>query len=84
MGRGEKGSEPPENRKNIGSLSNTGTDSLKNRKATCNKPTLHLNVGPSSAHQQNAIFIQVFSWRFAGGPIMAHLSRYSNPFPRIN
>ena len=42
---------PPENQKNIGFLSNTGRDLMKNHKAT--KP--ELNVGPSSARQWNAI-----------------------------
>ena len=42
---------PPENHKNIEFLSNTCPDPLKNHKAT--KPTF--NVGPSLAHQQNAI-----------------------------
>ena len=45
--RGDTG----ENRKNIGSFSNTGPDPLKNHKAT--KPAF--NVGPSSAHKRNAI-----------------------------
>ena len=40
-----------ENYKNIGFLSNTGRDPLKNHKAT--KPAFH--VGPSSARQRNAI-----------------------------
>ena len=39
------------NHKNIGFSSNAGPDPLKNRKAT--KP--ELNVGPSLAHQENAI-----------------------------
>ena len=42
--------------KNIGFLSNTGLDPLKNHKTT--KPAF--NVGPA------------FKWRFAGGPMMAH------------
>ena len=42
---------PPENHKNIGFLCNTGPDPLKFHKAT--KPAF--NVGPSSAHQRNAI-----------------------------
>ena len=48
-----------ENHKNIGFLSNTGPDPLKNHKAT--KPAF--NVGLSSP----------FNWRFAGGPMMARL-----------
>ena len=44
--------DPLENYKNIGFLNNTGPDPLKNHKAT--KPAL--NVGPSAAHQRNAVF----------------------------
>ena len=43
------GSDPPENHKTIGFLSNTSPDSLHNHKAT--KPSF--NVGPSSASQRN-------------------------------
>ena len=51
-GGGTGGSDPPlKNHKNLGFLSNTGLDPLKNHKAT--KP--EFNVGPSSARQQNAI-----------------------------
>ena len=42
---------PLENHKNIGFLSNTGPDSLKNHKAT----TPAFNVGLSSARQRNTI-----------------------------
>ena len=52
--RGDTGgpdTPPLENRKNIGSFSNTGLNPLKNHKAT--KPAF--NVGPSSAHKRNAI-----------------------------
>ena len=42
---------PLENHKNIGFLSNTGPDPLKNHKAT----KLAFKVGLSSAHQRNAI-----------------------------
>ena len=42
---------PPLKNKNIGLLSNTGPDPLKNHKAT--KPVF--NAGPTSARQQNAI-----------------------------
>ena len=51
--RGTGGQTPPplENHKNIGVLSNTGLDPLKNDKAT----NLAFNVGPSSARQRNAI-----------------------------
>ena len=45
------GLDPLKNHKNIGFLSNTGLDTLKDYKAT--KPAL--NVGPSSACQYNAI-----------------------------
>ena len=41
---------PLKNHKNKGLLSNTGSDPLKNHKAT--KPAF--NIGPSSARQQNA------------------------------
>ena len=44
---------PLENHKNIGFLSNTGPDPLKNHKATKIKPAF--NVGLSSARQRNAI-----------------------------
>ena len=51
-GGGGRGSGPPlENYKNRGFLSNTGSDPLKNYRAT--KPAF--NVGPSSARQRNAI-----------------------------
>ena len=51
-GGGGRGSGSPlENHKNIGFLSNTCPDPLKNHKAT--KPAF--NVGPSSARQRNAI-----------------------------
>ena len=53
---------PLKNRKNIGFLSNTRLDLLKNHKAA--KP--EINVGPSSAHSETP-----FKWRFAGGPMMA-------------
>ena len=43
--------DSPENHKNIGFLSNTGPDPLKNHKAT--KPAF--KVEPSSARQRNAI-----------------------------
>ena len=45
------GPDPPENHKNIGVLSKTGSDPLKNIKAT--KPAF--KVGSSSARQGNAI-----------------------------
>ena len=62
-GGGGRGSGPPlKNHKNIGFLSNTGPDPLKNHKAT--KPAF--SVVPLSAHQRNAIL-----WRLAGGPMIA-------------
>ena len=65
--RGGQGVRTPtlKNHKNIGFLSNTGPDPLKNHKAT--KPTFI--VGPSSARQRNA----TRKWRFAGGPMMSFL-----------
>ena len=51
-GGGDRGSRLPlKNHKKFGFHSNTSRDPLKNHKAT--KP--ELNVGPSSAHQGNAI-----------------------------
>ena len=53
-GGGDRGSRPPfppEKSQKIGFLSNSGLDPLKNHKAI--EPAF--NVGPSSAHQQNAI-----------------------------
>ena len=50
-GGGTGGLDPPEKSQNIGFLSNTGPDPLKNHKATM--PAF--NVGPSSARQRNAI-----------------------------
>ena len=47
--KGDRGSAPLKNHKNIGFLSNTGPDPLKNHKAT--KPAF--NVGPSSARQRS-------------------------------
>ena len=57
---------PPKNHKNIGFLSNTSPDSLKNHKAT----KTAFNMGPSSARQQNAME----QWRFAGGSMIAAYS----------
>ena len=60
------------NHKNIGFLSNSGPDPLKNYEAT--DPVF--NVGPSSARQRNAIFV--------GGPMMArHSAIWIHP-PLIN
>ena len=50
--RGDRGSGPPlKNHKNIGFLSNSGPDPLKNYEAT--EPAF--NGGPSLAHKGNAI-----------------------------
>ena len=63
---GDRGSGPPlKNHKNIGFLSNTGLDPLKNYKAT--KPAF--NVVPSLACQRNAIEM-AFRWRADDGPIL--------------
>ena len=59
-GAGGSDSPPPlENHKDIGFLSNTGLDPLKNHKA--NKPALD--------HPQAREIL--FKWRFTGGPLMA-------------
>ena len=50
-GGGGGGGTPLKNHKNIGLLSNSGPDPLKNYEA--NEPAF--NVGPSSAYQRNAI-----------------------------
>ena len=62
---GDRGSRPPmKNHKNIGSLSNTGQDPLKNHKATI--PGLMLgHHGPASE--------KPFKWFFTGMPMMACL-----------
>ena len=49
--------DPPVNHKNIGFLSNTGLDPLKNHKAT----KAAFNVGPTMARQRNAIKM-AFRW----------------------
>ena len=51
-----------ENHKNIGYLSKTGLDPLKNNKAT--KPAFHVE---HHRHASETTFI----WRFVGGPMMA-------------
>ena len=64
--RGAWGPDPPgKSPKNIGFLSNTGPDPLKNHKAT--EPAF--NFGPISTRQQ-------IKWRFAGGQMMAGLKWY--------
>ena len=67
--RGDRGSGPPplKNHKNKGFLSNTGPDSLENKKTICTKPAF--NVGPTSARQLNAIQM-AFRWRADDGPIL--------------
>ena len=66
--RGGQGIRTPpslKNHKNIGFLSKTGPDPLKNHKAT--KPAF--NVGLSSARQRNAIKM-TFRWRVNYGPLI--------------
>ena len=53
-----------ENHKNMGFLSNTGPDPLKNHKDTYE----HSMLGHHRATSETP-----FKWRFAGGPMMAHL-----------
>ena len=66
MGTGSPG--PPKNLKAIGFLSNTGSDPLKNHKAT----KAAFNVGLSSARQRTPFQWRADDeWRFAGGPMMA-------------
>ena len=61
---GGRGSGPTlKNHKNIGFISNTGPDPLKNHKGT--KPVF--NVGHSSARQRNAI-LMAFRWRADDDP----------------
>ena len=55
---GGRGSVPPKKSQNIGFLSNTGLDTLKNHKTT--KPAL--NVMPSSTRQRNAIKMAFCLW----------------------
>ena len=71
---GDRGSGPLllKNHKNIGFLSNTGPDPLKNLKAA--KPAF--NGGSSSAGQRNAIFkwrnaiLMAFRWQVDDGPLI--------------
>ena len=58
----------PENLKAIGFLKNSGPDPLENHKAT----QLAFNVGPSPAHQRNAIYR-----RFAGGLVITFFNLYT-------
>ena len=65
--RGTGGPDPHESSQNIGFLSNTGLDPLKNYKAI--KPAF--NVWHSSARQRNAISILLaFCWRAGDGPLI--------------
>ena len=59
-GGGNRGSGPPpqKNHENIVFISNTGPGPLKNHKVT----KAALKVGPSSALQQNAIYMAVCGW----------------------
>ena len=71
---GDRGSGPPpplKNHKNIGSLSNSGPDTLINHKAT--KPAF--NVGSSWARQQNAIKMG-FRWRADDDPNVVVFGSY--------
>ena len=63
-GGGQGVRTPPGKSHNIGFLSNTDPDPLKNQKAT--KPGL--NFGPSPVRQRNAIYM-AFPWRTDGGPL---------------
>ena len=77
---GERGSGPPsplKNHQNIGFLSKTGPDRLKNHKAT--KPAF--NVGSPSARQRNAIKMAFRWWADDGslwvvlGPLSLSVSK---------
>ena len=61
---GGGGPDSSEKSQNIGFLSNTGLDHLKITKL----PSQHSMLG----HHQHASETS-FKWRFAGGPMMAHL-----------
>ena len=75
--KGAGGPDPHENSQNIGFLSNTGLDPLKNYKAI--KPAF--NVWHSSARQQNAISIlMAFCWRAGDSPLIVVF----DPFPSNN
>ena len=56
---------PPEKSQNLGLVSNSGPDLLKNHKAT--EPAF--NVGPSSSSQGDAIEM-VFRWRADDDPLI--------------
>ena len=64
--RGTGGPDPQLRKsQNIGFLSNTGPDPIKNHEATKQA----FNVGPSSTRQRNAIKM-VFCWRADDGPLL--------------
>ena len=65
----------PENHKNIGFLSSTGPDPLKNQKL----PSQH-----SMLSQHRHASETPFKWRFAGGSMMANLLYYLDPSFSIN
>ena len=71
---GTGGPDPPplKNHKNIGFLSNTGQDPLKNHKATV--PSQNSMLG----HHRH-VSKTPFKWRFAGGPMMARFQFYLDP-----
>ena len=71
QGGGRQGVRTPlKNRKNMRILSNTGPDPLK----IAMLPSQHSSLG----HHRPAS--ETPEWRFAGGPMMAHLERYFDPF----
>ena len=61
---------PPENSQNIRFLCNKGPDPLEITKL----PSHHLMLGFHRPASETP-----FKWRFAGGKLMAHLERYSDP-----
>ena len=76
---GGQGAGPPlKNHKNIGFLSNTGTDLLKITKLPSHYSMF--NVGPLSARQRNAI-LMAFSWRADDGtcPLSPHRLIWTKP-----
>ena len=75
-GGGAGGPDPPllKNHKNVGFLSNTGPDPLKNHKAT--KP--EFNVGRSSARQGNVIEMAFRRRANSGNRIISPLSQKKN------
>ena len=71
---GGQGIWPPslKNHKNIGFLSNTGPDTLKNHKASL--PSQHSMLG-----NHRSVSETPFKWRFAGGPMMSHFKWHFDP-----